>query len=87
MTSVGHHTTPGRFSDYNFMKHPDVIPITERPYRIDRSRGTHPKGDVCALCILWTVKISIPLLGKYLTDQGVRSFAVHPVSIWTDFGI
>ncbi|KAE9378635.1 NAD(P)-binding protein [Stipitochalara longipes BDJ] len=87
LTSAGHRLSPIRFSDYNLRKKVEELPEEERP----------PKGVPKALLdpevpyspfvaygqsktgnILFSVSLT-----EYLGDRGVRSFSVHPGSIWT----
>jgi len=87
LTSAGHRLSPVRFSDYNWEKSNDEIPEEERHVQLppkfakgadDGYNGWLAYGQAKTANMLFSVGLN----EKYKV-KGVRSYAVHPGSIWT----
>jgi len=87
LTSAGHRLSPVRFSDYNWEKSNDEIPEEERHVQLppkfakgadDGYNGWLAYGQAKTANMLFSVGLNEKYRGK-----GVRSYAVHPGSIWT----
>ncbi|KAH9216524.1 putative short-chain dehydrogenase [Leptodontidium sp. 2 PMI_412] len=69
LTSAGHRLSPVRFSDWNFKKGTEEIPTYN---------GFLAYGQSKTANVLFSGS-----LNRALGERGVRSYAVHPGSIWT----
>ncbi|CZR68061.1 related to short-chain dehydrogenase [Phialocephala subalpina] len=87
LTSAGHRLSPIRFSDYNFQKSYIDLPAEEQPPKglppslLDAKEAYNPfiaYGQSKTANILLSVS-----LNEDLAEKGVRSYSVHPGSIWT----
>ncbi|KAF1836259.1 NAD(P)-binding protein [Decorospora gaudefroyi] len=87
LTSLGHRLSPVRFSDYNITKPAAELPEDERHGPLppafvecaeDGYNGWIAYGQAKTANILFSVGVNEKVGGK-----GVRSYAVHPGSIWT----
>ncbi|KAF8848988.1 NAD(P)-binding protein [Acephala macrosclerotiorum] len=87
LTSAGHRLSPIRFSDYNFKKLYVDLPEDEQPPKglpprlLDAKEAYNPfiaYGQSKTANILMSVS-----LNERLGKKGVRSYSVHPGSIWT----
>ncbi|KAG9193989.1 hypothetical protein G6011_04024 [Alternaria panax] len=87
LTSLGHRLSPVRFSDYNLNKSNEETPEEERHLPLppqfaktaeDGYNGYVAYGQAKTANILFSVAINQKFGGK-----GVKSYAVHPGSIWT----
>ncbi|KIW20310.1 hypothetical protein PV08_00885 [Exophiala spinifera] len=89
LTSAGHIISPVRFSDYNFTKRPEDIPEQERPMSRPGVSFDPPPGKTYVPFVAYgqsktaNILMSVSLSEK-LAQEGVRSIATHPGSIWTD---
>ncbi|KAH6683916.1 short-chain dehydrogenase [Halenospora varia] len=87
LTSQGHRLSPIRFSDYNFQKLAADLPEDERPppglplaiFNPEEKYSTYVAyGQSKTANILFSTSLNGKLVGR-----GIRSYAVHPGSIWT----
>lgn len=89
LTSQGHVISPIRFSDPNFHKRPEDIPLEERPMSRPGVSFDPPPGETYVPFVAYgqsktaNILFSISLTQK-LSAEGIRSIATHPGSIWTD---
>ncbi|PMD37074.1 NAD(P)-binding protein [Hyaloscypha variabilis F] len=87
MTSAGHRLSPIRFSDYNFRKVASELPMEERPPEGLPKALTDPERPYSPFVAYGQSKTGNILFSVSLTEalggRGVRSFSVHPGSIWT----
>ncbi|KAN0115517.1 NAD(P)-binding protein [Hyaloscypha variabilis] len=87
MTSAGHRLSPIRFSDYNFRKVVGELPVEERPPEGLPKALTDPERPYSPFVAYGQSKTGNILFSVSLTEalggRGVRSFSVHPGSIWT----
>lgn len=89
LTSQGHIISPIRFSDTNFKKRPEDLPVEERPMSRPGVSFDPPPGETYVPFVAYgqsktaNILFSISLTQK-LAGQGIRSIATHPGSIWTD---
>jgi len=90
VTSAGHRISPIRFSDYNFEpgKKGEELPPSEKPAPNLPPLVMKPDGSYSGLIAYGQSKTANILFSLSLSDKlwerGVKSFAVHPGSIWTD---
>ncbi|KAH7360887.1 short-chain dehydrogenase [Rhexocercosporidium sp. MPI-PUGE-AT-0058] len=88
LTSAGHRLSPVRFSDWNFKRSIEDVPVDERP-----PEGLPPKlmpvsGETYNAFLAYGQSKTANVLfsgslNRVLGEKGVRSYAVHPGSIWT----
>ncbi|KAG4432338.1 hypothetical protein IFR05_012188 [Cadophora sp. M221] len=88
LTSAGHRLSPVRFSDWNFKKSTEEIPVDERPPEglppnLMPSGGETYNGFLAYGQSKTANVLFSGSLNRALADRGVRSYAVHPGSIWT----
>ncbi|KAK5062719.1 hypothetical protein LTR84_004793 [Exophiala bonariae] len=89
LTSQGHIISPIRFSDTNFKKRPEDLPLEERPMSRPGVSFDPPPGETYVPFVAYgqsktaNVLFSVSLTKK-LASKGIRSIATHPGSIWTD---
>ncbi|KAL5326576.1 hypothetical protein ACEPPN_004263 [Leptodophora sp. 'Broadleaf-Isolate-01'] len=88
LTSAGHRLSPVRFSDWNFKKSTDEIPVDERPPEglppnLMPSSGETYNGFLAYGQSKTANVLFSGSLNRALGERGVRSYAVHPGSIWT----
>ncbi|KAL6157807.1 hypothetical protein ACJQWK_07849 [Exserohilum turcicum] len=91
LTSLGHRLSPVRFSDYNLEKSNDEVPEEERhpplPSIFAQAVGSTKYNGMIAYGQAKTANILFSVgINEKLGSKGVRSYAVHPGSIWTGLG-
>lgn len=89
LTSAGHIISPVRFSDHNFTKRPEDLPEDERPMSRPGLSFDPPPGKTYVPFVAYgqskTANVLMSLsISEKLAQEGVRSIATHPGSIWTD---
>lgn len=83
LTSAGHRLSPVRFSDWNFKKSTDEIPVDERPPEglppnLMPSSGETYNGFLAYGQSKTANVLFSGSLNRALGERGVRSYAVHP---------
>ncbi|PVH78805.1 short-chain dehydrogenase [Cadophora sp. DSE1049] len=88
LTSAGHRLSPIRFSDFNFKKKVEDLSEEERPPPGLPEKLMPGKGETYNTFLAYGQSKTANILfsgslNAALGDRGVRSYAVHPGSIWT----
>ncbi|KAK0126724.1 hypothetical protein ONS95_008304 [Cadophora gregata] len=88
LTSAGHRLSPIRFSDCNFKRRVEDLPEEERPPPGLPGPLMPAQGETYNPFLAYGQSKTANILfsgslNKALGERGVRSYAVHPGSIWT----